>query len=51
MTARSTARRSAEADVDPADGRDETRDERLDRNGNETLQELRVTQSPTDAVR
>jgi Family of unknown function (DUF6328) len=32
-------------DVDPHDGRDETRNERLDRNWNELLQELRVTQT------
>jgi hypothetical protein len=45
MTARSTARRSAAAEADPADGRDETFDERMDRNWNEMLQELRVTQT------
>lgn len=32
-------------DVDPEDGRRETRDERMDRNWNELLQELRVTQT------
>lgn len=32
-------------DVDPKDGRRETRDERMDRNWNELLQELRVTQT------
>lgn len=31
-------------DEDPRDGRDETRDERLDRNWGELLQELRVSQ-------
>jgi hypothetical protein len=45
MTARSTARRSAAVEADPADGRDETFDERMDRNWNEMLQELRVTQT------
>jgi hypothetical protein len=34
-------------DVDPADGRDETLNERMDRNWNEMLQELRVTQTGT----
>jgi O-antigen/teichoic acid export membrane protein len=32
-------------DADPDDGRDETENERLDRNWNELLQELRVTQT------
>jgi hypothetical protein len=35
------------ADVDPADGRDESLNERMDRNWNEILQELRVTQTGT----
>ena len=34
-------------DVDPADGRDESLNERMDRNWNEILQELRVTQTGT----
>ena len=34
-------------DVDPTDGRDETLNERMDRNWNEILQELRVTQTGT----
>jgi Family of unknown function (DUF6328) len=34
-------------DVDPADGRNETLNERMDRNWNELLQELRVTQTGT----
>ncbi len=38
------------ADVDPADGRDETLNERLDRNWNEILQELRVTQTGTQIL-
>jgi uncharacterized protein DUF6328 len=33
------------ADADPADGRDETENERMDRNWNELLQELRVAQT------
>ena len=33
------------ADVDPTDGRDETFDERMDRNWDELLQEIRVTQT------
>jgi membrane-bound ClpP family serine protease len=35
------------ADVDLADGRDESLNERMDRNWNEILQELRVTQTGT----
>jgi hypothetical protein len=38
------------ADVDPDDGRDETLDERLDRNWVELLQELRVTQTGTQIL-
>jgi hypothetical protein len=34
-------------DADPADGRNETLNERMDRNWNEILQELRVTQTGT----
>jgi membrane-bound ClpP family serine protease len=34
-------------DADPTDGRDETLNERMDRNWNEILQELRVTQTGT----
>ena len=37
-------------DADPADGRDETRDERMDRNWGELLQELRVTQTGTQIL-
>ena len=37
----------ADADVDPTDGRDESLNERMDRNWNEILQELRVTQTGT----
>ena len=50
MTGRSTARRSGGADADPADGRNETVDERMDRNWNEMLQELRVTQTGTQIL-
>ncbi|HEX3197712.1 MAG TPA: DUF6328 family protein, partial [Propionibacteriaceae bacterium] len=34
-------------DVDQTDGRDESLNERMDRNWNEILQELRVTQTGT----
>ena len=50
MIGRSTAKRSGGADADPADGRDETVDERMDRNWNEMLQELRVTQTGTQIL-
>lgn len=40
----------AHADIDPADGRDETENERLDRNWNEMLQELRVIQTGTQIL-
>lgn len=39
-----------QADVDPRDGRDETENERMDRNWNEMLQELRVTQTGTQIL-
>jgi hypothetical protein len=44
-----TDHRSADVggDVDPTDGRDETLNQRMDRNWNEILQELRVTQTGT----
>jgi hypothetical protein len=44
--------RPADARVDalPGDGRDETETERLDRNWNEILQELRVTQTGTQIL-
>lgn len=38
------------ADREPGDGRDETETERLDRNWNEILQELRVTQTGTQIL-
>ena len=48
------ADRNAEADKgaqgDPTDGRDESQDERMDRNWNEMLQELRVTQTGTQVL-
>jgi hypothetical protein len=37
-------------DADPDDGRDETHNERADRNWNELLQELRVTQTGTQIL-
>lgn len=37
----------ADADADPEDGRDESVNERMDRNWGEILQELRVTQTGT----
>lgn len=37
-------------DADPDDGRDESENERLDRNWNEILQELRVTQTGTQIL-
>jgi hypothetical protein len=39
--------RALDEDTRPGDGRDETEGERLDRNWNELLQELRVTQTGT----
>jgi Family of unknown function (DUF6328) len=38
------------ADADPTDGRDETLNERMDRNWAEILQELRVTQTGTQIL-
>jgi hypothetical protein len=38
------------ADVDPSDGRNETADQRSDRNWNDILQELRVTQTGTQII-
>jgi hypothetical protein len=43
-------RQNALADAGPADGRNETLDERMDRNWNEILQELRVTQTGTQIL-
>jgi Family of unknown function (DUF6328) len=39
-----------DADADPTDGRNETLDERMDRNWAELLQELRVTQTGTQIL-
>lgn len=39
-----------DADADPADGRRETHNQRMDRNWGEILQELRVTQSGTQIL-
>jgi hypothetical protein len=50
VTARAANRRPDHADVDPSDGRNETLDERMDRNWNEMLQELRVTQTGTQII-
>jgi hypothetical protein len=50
MAVRSANRRDKRADADPADGRNETLDERMDRNWNEMLQELRVTQTGTQII-
>jgi hypothetical protein len=41
---------ASRVDVDPLDGRDETETERYDRNWNEILQELRVTQTGTQIL-
>jgi small basic protein len=41
---------NAELDAVPGDGRDETENERLDRNWNEILQELRVIQTGTQIL-
>jgi Family of unknown function (DUF6328) len=41
---------SSGADADPTDGRDESLNERMDRNWNEILQELRVTQTGTQIL-
>jgi Family of unknown function (DUF6328) len=42
--------RNSDADADSGDGRDEADTERLDRNENEILQELRVTQTGTQIL-
>lgn len=41
---------SEKRDVDPSDGRDESPSERADRNWDEILQELRVTQTGTQII-
>ena len=50
MTDRDTGTASERVDADPLDGRDETEMERLDRNWNEILQELRVIQTGTQIL-
>ncbi|HWH99664.1 MAG TPA: DUF6328 family protein [Propionibacteriaceae bacterium] len=45
-----SAETSNSGDADPTDGRDESQDERMDRNWNEMLQELRVTQTGTQIL-
>jgi hypothetical protein len=40
----------SDVDVDPSDGRDETENQRMDRNWAELLQELRVTQTGTQIL-
>jgi hypothetical protein len=43
-------RARSRAETEPVDGRNETEDERMDRNWNEMLQELRVTQTGTQIL-
>jgi hypothetical protein len=50
MTDRDTGTAEERVDADPMDGRDETEAERLDRNWNEILQELRVIQTGTQII-
>ncbi len=50
MTDRDTGPAADHIDADPMDGRDETEMERLDRNWNEILQELRVIQTGTQII-
>jgi hypothetical protein len=50
MTVRDTGTAAEHPDADPDDGRDETETERLDRNWNEILQELRVIQTGTQIL-
>jgi hypothetical protein len=50
MTTGAANHGSNRADVDLSDGRDETLEERMDRNWNEILQELRVTQTGTQII-
>jgi hypothetical protein len=50
MTDREPGTAAARVDIDPLDGRDETEMERLDRNWNEILQELRVIQTGTQIL-
>ena len=50
MVDQGTRRPAKHNDADPNDGRDETLNERMDRNWNEMLQELRVTQTGTQIL-
>ena len=50
MTDREPGSAPERVDADPLDGRDETEMERLDRNWNEILQELRVIQTGTQIL-
>ena len=50
MTDRDPGTAAERIDADPLDGRDETEMERLDRNWNEILQELRVIQTGTQIL-
>ena len=50
MTSRDAGTAADHIDADPMDGRDETEMERLDRNWNEILQELRVIQTGTQII-
>ena len=50
MTDRDAGTATERVDADPLDGRDETEVERLDRNWNEILQELRVIQTGTQIL-
>ena len=50
MTDRDPGTAADRIDADPMDGRDETEMERLDRNWNEILQELRVIQTGTQIL-
>jgi Family of unknown function (DUF6328) len=50
MEAQDVRQTERQRDADPSDGRDETEDERMDRNWGELLQELRVTQTGTQIL-
>ena len=50
MVTDGTANPDPNADANPDDGRNETENERMDRNWNEILQELRVTQTGTQIL-
>jgi hypothetical protein len=50
MEPKDNSQAERQRDADPDDGRDETQDERMDRNWAELLQELRVTQTGTQIL-